>query len=229
MLLFLFTENFIVMIKNIFFLAFVLSSFVMFSQIDLPNNSVKFDSSPSNLDSPTGFEIPAIKTPTLSNTTNPNTPNNSDLGKEKEKQIDLQNGDGLLEYTGTNKAPKYFTKDKEEKPEYGKDQYLGDFKTTAKIATFMYRDHEFVDGDMIRIYVNGDISIPQARLEGSFRGFDLPLESGFNKIDFEALNQGSSGPNTAQLNIYDEIGNLLASYEWNLLTGNKATAILVKQ
>lgn len=229
MLLFLFTENFIVMIKNIFFLAFVLSSFVMFSQIDLPNNSVKFDSSPSNLDSPTGFEIPVIKTPTLSNTTNPNTPNNSDLGKEKEKQIDLQNGDGLLEYTGTNKAPKYFTKDKEEKPEYGKDQYLGDFKTTAKIATFMYRDHEFVDGDMIRIYVNGDISIPQARLEGSFRGFDLPLESGFNKIDFEALNQGSSGPNTAQLNIYDEIGNLLASYEWNLLTGNKATAILVKQ
>jgi hypothetical protein len=57
----------------------------------------------------------------------------------------------------------------------------------------------------------------------------VPLKSGFNKIDFEALNQGTSGPNTAQLNIYDEIGNLLASYEWNLLTGNKATAILVKQ
>ena len=93
----------------------------------------------------------------------------------------------------------------------------------------MYRDHEFVDGDMIRIYVNGEIAIPQARLEGSFRGFDLPLQDGFNKIDFEALNQGSSGPNTAQLSIYDEIGNLLASYEWNLLTGNKATAILVKQ
>ncbi|MCB0467878.1 MAG: hypothetical protein KDC64_06670, partial [Aequorivita sp.] len=122
-----------------------------------------------------------------------------------------------------------FSKDKEEKPEFGKDQYLGDFKTTAKTATIMYRDHEFVDGDMIRVYVNGDVVIPHARLEGSFRGFDLPLQSGFNKIDFEALNQGSSGPNTAQLNIYDEIGNLLASYEWNLLTGNKATAILVKQ
>jgi len=201
----------------------------VFSQIDLSNKSVRFDSSESNINSPTGFEIPPVKAPSLSNTNNPNTPNNSDLGKKKEKQIDMQNGDGLLEYTGTNKAPKYFTKDKEEKPEYGKDQYLGDFKTTTKTVTFMYRDHEFVDGDMIRIYVNGDIAIPQARLEGSFRGFDLPLQAGFNKIDFEALNQGSSGPNTAQLNIYDEIGNLLASYEWNLLTGNKATAILVKQ
>ena len=215
--------------KCMLFLVVLFVSIPMISQIDLPNNSVRFDASESSENSSTGFEMPAITTPSLSNTKNPNMPDNSDLGKEKEKQIDMQNGDGLMDYTGTNKAPKYFTKDKEEKPEYGKDQYLGDFKTTAKKATFMYRDHEFVDGDMIRVYVNGEIAIPQARLEGSFRGFDLPLQDGFNKIDSEALNQGSSGPNTAQLNIYDEIGNLLASYEWNLLTGNKATAIVVKQ
>lgn len=218
------------MLKQFLLVGCLVITASVFAQIDLPNNSVKFDSSESNMDSPTGFEIPAIRTPTLSNTKNPNTPINSDLGKEKEKQIDMQNGgDGLIEYTGTNKAPKYFTKDKEEKPEYGKDQYLGDFKTKAKTATVMYRDHEFVDGDMIRVYLNGEVIIPHARLEGSFRGFDFPLQDGFNKIDFEALNQGSSGPNTAQLNIFDEIGNLLASYEWNLLTGNKATAIMVKQ
>ncbi len=217
------------MLKRFLLIIFFVITGAVFAQIDLPNNSVQFDSSQSNMESSTGFEIPAIKAPTLSNTKNPNTPTNSDLGTEKEKQIDMQNGDGLLEYTGTNKAPKYFTKDKEEKPEYGKDQYLGDFKTTAKSATVMYRDHEFVDGDMIRVYLNGEVVIPHARLEGNFRGFDFPLQSGFNKIDFEALNQGSSGPNTAQLNIYDEIGNLLATYEWNLLTGNKATAILVKQ
>jgi hypothetical protein len=222
-------QNIKVMIKNIFSVVFVIIGGTAFSQIDLPNNSVRFDASESTVESTTGFEIPAVKAPSLSKTQNPNSPNNSDLGKEKENQLDLQNGDGLIDYTGTNKAPKYFSQDKEEKPEYGKDQYLGDFKTTAKKATIMYRDHEFVDGDMIRVYVNGEIVIPQARLEGSFRGFDLPLQDGFNKIDFQALNQGSSGPNTAQLNIYDEIGNLLASYEWNLLTGNKATAIVVKQ
>ncbi len=216
------------MIKYYFFLSIVLLGSNAFSQIELPSSSVRFDAPDSNVDSPTGFEIPAVKTPSLTNTKNPNTPNNSDIGKEKEKEIDLENGDGLMEYT-TNKTPKYFTTDKEIKPEYGKDQYLGDFKTKAKKATFMYRDHQFVDGDMIRVYVNGEIVIPRARLEGSFGGFDVALQDGFNKIDFEALNQGSSGPNTAQLNIYDEIGNLLASYEWNLLTGNKATAILVKQ
>jgi hypothetical protein len=216
------------MLKHFFLFGLLLTTCSSFSQIELGNNSVRFNSSESNIYSSSGFEIPAIKAPSLSNTKNPNTPNNSDLGKEKEKQIDMQNGDGLQEYT-TNKTPKYFTNDKEIKPEYGKDQYLGDFKTTAKTATFMYRDHQFVDGDMIRIWVNGEIALPRARLEGSFRGFDVPLQIGFNKIDFEALNQGSSGPNTAQLNIYDEIGNLLASYEWNLLTGNKATAILVKE
>lgn len=218
------------MFKNYLLLGLSLISLSAFSQIELPdNNSVRFDSPNTTFDGPTGFEVPAVKAPTLSNTRNPNTFDNSDLGKEKEKQIDMQNGDGLIEYTGTNKAPKYFTKDKEAKAEYGKDQYLGDFKTTAKQATFMYRDHEYVDGDMIRVWVNGEIQIPRARLEGSFRGFNLKLKDGFNKVDFEALNQGTSGPNTAQINIYDEIGNLLASYEWNLLTGNKATTILVKE
>ncbi|WP_051285128.1 hypothetical protein [Aequorivita capsosiphonis] len=218
------------MLKKFLLVGFIVISGNAFAQFELPdNNSVRFDSNETNINSPTGFEIPAVKAPTLSNTKNPNTPNNSDLGKEKEKPIDMQNGDGLIDYTGTNKTPKYFTKDKEAKAEYGKDQYLGDVKTTAKSATIMYRDHQFVDGDMIRVWVNGEIQIPRVRLEGSFRGFDLKLQDGFNKVDFEALNQGSSGPNTAQVNIYDEIGNLLGSYEWNLLRGNKATTIIVKQ
>lgn len=217
------------MFKKFLIIGFILFSASLFAQLELPNNSPRFESSKPTMDGPTGFEIPAVKAPTLSNTKNPNSFNNSDLGKEKEKQIDMQNGDGLIEYTGTNKAPKYFTKDKEAKAEYGKDQYLGDFKTSVKKATIMYRDHEFVDGDMIRVWVNGEIEIPHVRLEGSFRGFDLVLQDGFNKIDFEALNQGTSGPNTAQVHVYDEIGNLLANYEWNLLTGNKATTIIVKQ
>jgi hypothetical protein len=216
------------MLKNLFLIGCLVFSAVAFSQIDNTNNSVRFDAPDSNLDDPSGFGLPPVKMPTLSKTDNPNTPDNSDLGKEKEKQIDMKNGDGLLEYS-TNKTPKYFTKDKEEKPEYGKDQYLGDLTTKAKRVTFMYRDHEYVDGDRIRIFVNGDIVVSSVMLEGNFQGFDLPLKDGFNKVDFQALNQGSSGPNTAQLQVFDEVGNLLASYEWNLLTGNKATAIVVKQ
>lgn len=198
------------------------------AQIELPNNSVRFESNSPSSDNSRGLEFPEIKAPSLSNNKNPNTPNNSNLGIEKEESFDMQKGDGLVEYKGSNKAPKYFTKDKEAKPEYGRDMYLGDIKTNSKYVTLEYRDHEYVDGDRVRIYVNGEIFISNVMLEGSFRGFNLPLVDGFNRIEFEALNQGSSGPNTAQLRITDEIGNVLALYEWNLLTGNKATAIVVK-
>jgi len=199
----------------------------MFSQIDNSNSSVRFDLPNSNKESSTGFEIPAIKAPSLSNNKNPNAPTNSDIGMEKEAGIDMKNGDGLMQYNSA-KTPKYFTQDKEAKADYGKDQYLGDFKTDAKIVSVSYRDHEYVDGDRIRVFVNGEILISNVMLEGSFRGFNLPLQDGFNRLDFQALNQGTSGPNTAQVQIQDEQGNILASYEWNLLTGNKATAIVVK-
>ncbi len=93
----------------------------------------------------------------------------------------------------------------------------------------MYRDHEYVDGDRVRIFVNGDIVKTSVFLTGGFKGFTFPLQSGFNKVDFQALNQGSSGPNTAELLIYDEEGNTLSSNQWNLTTGRKATVTIIKE
>ena len=61
------------------------------------------------------------------------------------------------------------------------------------------------------------------------KGFEIVLEKGFNKIDFEALNQGSSGPNTAEFKVYDDKGSLISASQWNLGTGFKATIILVKE
>lgn len=197
------------------------------AQIELPNNSTIFES-PQSSNAPTGFEFPAPNTPSLTIPRNPRTPNTSDLGKQDETQISMMGDDGLMEYS-SNIKPKYFSEDKEAMAEYGKDMYLGDFKTNENVVSIVYRDHEYVDGDRVRIFVNGDVLINNVMLEGSFRGFNLPLVDGFNKIEFQALNQGSSGPNTAQLQVHDAQGNILASYEWNLLTGNKATAIIVKQ
>ncbi len=214
------------MLKSFLFL-FLFFTGMVHSQIELPNNSVRFDASDRNSSTSTGFDIP-VTAPSLSNTRNPNTPIDSDLGMEEERRFDMQKGDGLMEYSGTNKAPKYFTEDKEARPEFGKDMYLGDVKTNSKFVTVQYRDHQYVDGDRVRIFVNNEIHIANVMLDGSYRGFNLTLQDGFNKIDFQALNQGSSGPNTAQLMIMDDTGNILATYEWNLLTGNKATAIVVK-
>lgn len=214
--------------RNLSFLAVALLIAINVSaQIELPRASVPFENSQSVDESPTGFEIPSSKSPSLTVPRDPKTSPFSDLGNEEEKSFDMVKGDGLIQYN-PNRTPKYFSEDKEAKPEYGKDMYLGDIKTHAKQVTIQYRDHEYVDGDKVRVYVNGDIMVSNVTLSGSFKGFVLTLQDGFNKIDFEALNQGSSGPNTAQLQILDETGAVLASYEWNLLTGNKATAIVVR-
>ena len=108
------------------------------------------------------------------------------------------------------------------------DMYLGDVKTASKFVGIVCRDHEFVDGDRVRIYLNGVVVEPNILLTGSFKGLNLDLDKGFNRLDFEALNQGSSGPNTAQVDVYDELGKLLYSNKWLLSTGSKASLIIVK-
>ncbi|HZW76756.1 MAG TPA: hypothetical protein VFF21_00470 [Flavobacteriaceae bacterium] len=209
------------LVAAFFFLCWV----PVFSQLDLPSSNPVFGNTNSSGNDAGLLNIPKSENPGF------NLPKNnkgiSDLGKEEEKPFSMID-DEYKEYK-SNIVPKYFSQDKEIKPEYGKDMYLGDFKTKAKSVTILYRDHEYVDGDRVRIFVNDEVVVNNVMLEADFRGFDLPLQDGFNKIEFQALNQGTSGPNTAQLQIRDEIGNILASYEWNLLTGRKATAIIVKQ
>lgn len=109
------------------------------------------------------------------------------------------------------------------------DQYLGDFKCNAKSVNIAYRDFGVVDGDLIQVLVNGDVVQPRIFLSGGFSGFKLDLQKGFNKIDFLALNQGESGPNTAEFRVVDDLGKLVSANQWNLATGVKATIIIVKE
>ncbi len=118
-------------------------------------------------------------------------------------------------------------KDKANK-HYG-DTYLGDIKNNGKFVGIVCRDHEFVDGDRVKIYANGEVVEPNILLTSAFKGINLNLDKGFNRLDFEALNQGSSGPNTAQVDVYDEKGQLIYSNKWNLSTGSKASMIIVKE
>ena len=112
---------------------------------------------------------------------------------------------------------------------YRKNQNLGNFQTGSVTAKVMYRDAAYVDGDKIRVYLNDKVIEYQVNLDSDFKGFEIVLEKGFNKIDFEALNQGSSGPNTAEFKVYDDKGGLISASQWNLGTGFKATIILVKE
>lgn len=202
---------------------------LMYSQIENNSNSIQFEVQDMDTPSPTGYELPAIKKPSLSIPIEDRDPKtNMTLGVEESQSLDITKTDGLME-NKSDQAPKAFTKDKEPSPDFGKDQYLGDVKTGTQFVSIQYRDHEYVDGDLIRVYVNGDIVQSSVYLGGSFSGFTLRLDEGINKIEFEALNQGSSGPNTAELHVYDENGFIISAKEWNLLTGRRATIMVNKE
>jgi len=109
------------------------------------------------------------------------------------------------------------------------DQFLGEHKINAKYVNIVCRDFEYQDGDRVRIYVNEDVIVPNLLLTNAYKSFRVDLVKGINKIDFQALNQGESGPNTAELLVYDDLGNLVSSKEWNLLTGVKATIIFINE
>ncbi len=109
------------------------------------------------------------------------------------------------------------------------DQFLGDFKTNSSTIKVIYRDYSAVDGDRVRIFVDGEVVRSNVILGGTFTGFVIELIDGFNKIDFQALNQGDSGPNTAEFMVLDAGGNIIVSKYWALATGVKASIILVKE
>ncbi|WP_274475512.1 hypothetical protein [Mangrovimonas aestuarii] len=109
------------------------------------------------------------------------------------------------------------------------NQYFGDVRSRSVFVNIVYRDHEYPDGDRIQVLVNDEIIHPNVLLMPDFRGFKLDLKSGFNKIDFLALNQGESGPNTAEFQVIDDNGNVISANRWNLSTGVKATVIVVKE
>ena len=109
------------------------------------------------------------------------------------------------------------------------DQYLGDIKNDGKFVGIVCRDHEYVDGDRVKISVNGTVIDYNVLLTGSFKGVNVDLEKGFNRLDFEALNEGSSSPNTAQINVYDDKGELIYSNKWLLSEGSVATLIITKE
>ena len=108
------------------------------------------------------------------------------------------------------------------------DMVFREITTISVSARIRYRDHEFPDGDLIRIYCNGVVQKFTVQLESEFQSFELLLVRGANELEFEALNQGMSGPNTAEFEVLDENGTLLASHKWNLNTGYRARIAIHK-
>lgn len=103
------------------------------------------------------------------------------------------------------------------------NQDLGGFSTRSKSVTIVCRDFAYPDGDIVTIILNEIAIVRYIELTQSYQSFSIPLKPGLNTISFKALNQGSSGPNTAGFMVFDEAGNVLSSNQWNLATGASAS------
>ncbi|RCL67058.1 MAG: hypothetical protein DBW79_02080 [Cryomorphaceae bacterium] len=218
MILNLYLSKFIELNKIVSFL-FIFIYFNSFSQIENSNRKVEL--------------LPPMSSALKNLNTTPNNPNYFSILKKSETQ--KVKGKSVFESeTFLDPADIYMKNIKKEKQKqnsgnYSKGDYLGDVITGAEYVNVICRDFEYVDGDRVRILVNDSIIINNLMLESAFSGFKLPLATGFNKIDFTALNQGSSGPNTAELRVYDDNNTMISSNQWNLSTGATATFIVVKQ
>lgn len=217
--------------KYFFLLFTVLFSTFASAQIDVGNSG--FSIPPINFPPP--IKTPAPVNPTINSPFPPSIndpmPSSSTRTIPEERNFKfyqnndfISRGDEYLEKLNTNKGG-----DGGDYKAFRKNQYLGDFKTTSQKVRVSYRDHQAEDGDEVRIWINDRVLKSRIYLTNRLQGFELDLQPGFNKIDFEALNQGASGPNTAEFTVVDENGLVISSNRWDLATGFKATIIIVKE
>jgi len=206
-----------------------------FSQIEAPNRSIKI----SPIKKPDAPPKPTTEatTPAEIKYESSLDKNNDDkllkgitlLPKKEEKGImekePIRNPSEMF----TDKMNKKSKGDGEILEKYRTDTFLGEFKSGTKIIKIACRDHEYPDGDLVRIWLNDKVAVDAIILEADFREVYLDLDEGFNKIEIEALNQGESGPNTAQFTIVDAKGKIITNNKWNLTTGVKAKIIITKQ
>ncbi|SDX13770.1 hypothetical protein SAMN05444411_103177 [Lutibacter oricola] len=106
---------------------------------------------------------------------------------------------------------------------------LGTISTDSKVIRVECRDHAAIDGDIIKIYLNEKHIGSSVALKASSFVFYVTLEKGYNRIDFQAMNQGMAGANTAELRVYDEKGNQLSAKNWYLTTNATATIGVIQK
>lgn len=112
---------------------------------------------------------------------------------------------------------------------FRRNQFMGEFKTKSATIGLNYRDFGEIDGDNIRIWIDGKIVLDFATMYGNFEKVFLGLVPGINKIEIEALNEGVYSPNTGEFRFVDENGALITSDLWNISTGFRAVFIIVRE
>jgi hypothetical protein len=146
---------------------------------------------------------------------------------KKNNEINMRRETDLVD-PGVKYEKQKFKRDAPVGAGFKSDTFLGEIRTGEKLLRLICRDHQFEDGDMVRIWQDDLILVDKIYLRNIYQGVSIPLKNGFNKIEIEALNQGTSGPNTAEFKVMDSRGKVVQQNIWNLAAGVKATLIILK-
>jgi hypothetical protein len=112
---------------------------------------------------------------------------------------------------------------------YDSDTFLGEYIVYTNTVTIKYRDYGNVDGDNIRIILNGQIVKDYVTLKGDFDSFALDLNEGGNIVQIQALNTGIYFPNTGNFVFYDGNSKLVVNQNWGLTAGYKAIVKITRK
>ena len=177
-------------------------------------------------------ELPKIEQPNVFNS--PENPNKASTSITKSNDVDMFPKEKFInvgeEYLKKMQKDVDKTLNENNMPLLRRNFDFGQINTKSKYVIVRVRDFVYVDGDLLRIYQNATILKEQVFLGDSFTDIKILLGEGFDKLDFEALNTGTSGGNTAEIIIIDDQKKVLSKNYWdNLATGFKGTILLVKE
>ena len=208
---------------NCFTILFLFITFNGFSQFELPKKSISIApiSNPEGKISPTSsIKYPSIfdkKDKLLENFT---------LLKKKEDPIKnmmdnkpkfLNPGDIIVE-----KENEKLKREGLSSAVDNSDSFLGEFVITTFKLNIECRDYGAIDGDIVRIWLNGEMVVPRVDLISGYKRYILDVNEGTNEIQIEALNTGKLFPNTGQFMFLDGNEKLVTNQQWNLNSGYKA-------
>lgn len=230
----------------LFFTAVTVSAQTEFGTKFRPIAAPKFGAKPKKTPIPEvkdpqadNMDIPSIKTPNVFDNTSSIMPKSQlQVGAEKSKftmstETDFANpGDRYVPKMekDLNKALKDAGLKEGRGTLVKRNISLGDFRTKSKYFIVKFRDFGAIDGDLVKVSSNDKVIKDQLFLDSNFKDVKIDLSDGFNKLDFEALNIGTLGGNTAEIQVFDDKGQLVTNDYWdNLAAGFKASIIVTKE
>jgi len=98
------------------------------------------------------------------------------------------------------------------------DPGLTDVTVNRSLITVSVWDHSQIDGDRVDVYLNGRLIRHNVLLQRQKTSFNLQIGRGVNTLSIRALNEGSSSPNTASMEISHVIQGK-RQQQWKLKTG----------